>query len=253
VLIEQGDLVIITRGAEHSLFCDPKTEPDVLELDTVLEQSGFDGKGALVIGEVGKDHETQLVCGHFAFASDLTHPLIEALPPLIHIRNYGETSGQWMESTLRIIGAEAGRDALGGDVIALKLSEIIFAQALRDYLRNNEADQPVLAGFNDPKIARVLQAMHQTPARQWTVDDLAKVGGLSRTSFASRFGRLMDMTPMAYITLWRMQIAARLLRTTDEPIIQVAEQVGYGSEAAFGRVFKKHQNVAPATFRRLAG
>ncbi len=253
ILLEQGDLIIITRGAEHSLFCDPKTEPEVLELDTVLERSGFDGTGALVIGELGTNHETQLVCGHFAFASDLTHPLIEALPAFIHIKNYGESSGQWMESTLRIIGAEAGRAELGGDVIALKLSEIIFAQALRDYLRNNTEQQPILAGFNDPKIARVLQAVHQAPATPWTVDDLAKVAGLSRTSFAALFGKLMDMTPMAYVTLWRMQIAARLLRTTEEPIIQVAEQVGYSSEASFGRVFKKYQNVGPGTFRRAAG
>ena len=250
VFLEQGDLLIITRGAGHVLYCDPKTEHQATHVEQVVADSGFDGTGALVIGELGTDHETQLVCGHFSFAPDLNHPLIDALPAFIHIRNYGEVSGHWMENTLRVIGTEAGTNQLGSDLIALKLSEIIFAQALRAYLSTADKDLPVLAGFTDPKIAQVLHAMHRAPEKQWSVDELAKVAGLSRTSFAQLFLKLMSMTPMAYFTHWRMQIAAHKLRTTDESIINIAEEVGYGSEAAFGRVFKKYQQLAPATFRR---
>ncbi len=250
VLLEQGDLLIITRGASHALYCDPKTEHQAVQLEQVVEESGFDGTGALVIGELGSDHETQLVCGHFAFAAELTHPLVEALPAYIHIRNYGETSGAWMESTLRLIGTEAGQDRLGGDLIALKVSEIIFAQALRTYLNAEGSNQLVLAGFRDPGIARVLTAIHAAPSKNWTVEDLAKVGGLSRTSFAARFLKFMGMTPMAYFTHWRMQIAADKLRRTNDPIIKIAEEVGYGSEAAFGRVFKKYLQLSPVSFRR---
>lgn len=250
VLLDQGDLIIIPRGASHTLFCDPTTENQAVQLDRVVEEAGFTGNGTLVYGEFGTNHETQLVCGHFAFDKDANHPLIDALPPYIHIRNYGESSGNWLENTLRVIGAEAGRGGMGGDLIALKLSEIIFAQALRTYLETASEHRPVLAGFSDLSIARVLQAVHEDPSHAWTLDNLAETAGMSRTAFAVRFSDRMAMTPLAYITLWRMQLARRMLADTTAPIIEVAERAGYQSEAAFGRVFKKQFDVAPATYRR---
>lgn len=250
VMLEQGDLIIITRGATHTLFCDPTTEDQAVMLDQVVEESEYAGSGTLIYGDLGTSHETQLVCGHFSFASSASHLLIDALPSHIHIRNYGEMSGRWMESTLRVIGTEAGRDQMGGDLIALKMSEIIFAQALRAYLNDEGADRPVMAGFTDPNIARVLTAIHKDPAFPWTLDSLSKIAGLSRTSFATRFVKCMTVTPMGYITEWRMQIASQRLMNTDDPIIKIAEDVGYQSEAAFGRVFKKHHQTAPAAYRR---
>ncbi len=250
VLLEQGDLIIITRGASHTLFCDPKTEHTARLLDTVIEDSGFSGSGTLVYGEAGSNHETQLVCGHFAFDKNTNHPLIDALPPYIHIRNYGEPAGRWMESTLNVIGAEAGREQMGGDLIALKLSEIIFAQALRSYLCSDGAERPVLAGFSDRNISRALSAFHKNPVIRWTLEDLAKIAGMSRTSFATKFTRLVSMTPGSYITHWRMQVARQVLSESDTPIIEIAEEAGYQSEAAFSRVFKKHFDMPPATYRR---
>lgn len=253
VKLEQGDLVIITRGASHTLYCDPTTEKQALMLDRVVEQSGFTGSGTLVYGDTGTDHETQLVCGHFAFDGQANHPLIEALPPFIHIENYGQESGRWMEATLRVIGSEAGREQLGSDLIAMKMSEIIFAQALRSHLNTAGSDQPVLAGFADRQIARALKAVHDTPSHPWTLQELAGIAGMSRTSFAARFSKTLSMSPLAYITHWRMQLAKRALETTDAAIISIAEQVGYQSEAAFGRVFKKHSGTGPAAYRRDAG
>ena len=194
--LEQGDLVIITRGTAHTLYCDPTTENLAVQLDQVVEQSGFTGSGALVYGEPGTHHETQLVCGHFAFDANANHLLIDALPSYIHIKNYGEMAGSWMEATLRVIGSEAGRGQMGGDLIALKLSEIIFAQALRCYLNSQGADRPVIAGFADPKIAQALTAIHKEPAHPWTLDDLARIAGMSRTSFATRFSQRMTTTPL---------------------------------------------------------
>ena len=252
VLLEQGDLVIIMRGAAHTLYCDPKTENQAVMLDKVVEESGFTGTGALVYGEFGTNHETQLICGHFAFGKDASHLLIDALPSHIHIRNYGATSGAWMENTLKVIGNEAGRDNMGSDLIALKLSEIIFAQALRTYLEEVEPDVPVLAGFADPNIARVLTSVHKDPGHHWALDSLAEIAGMSRTAFAMRFSQCMGITPLGYITDWRMQIALQQLATTNDPIIAIAENAGYGSEAAFSRAFKKHHMKAPATYRRSA-
>jgi len=250
VLLDQGDLIIITRGATHTLFCDPITEGAALTVDQVVEKSGFTGRGTLVYGEPGTNFETQLVCGHFSFDENARHPLIEALPPHLLIKDYGETAGPWMENTLRVIGAEAGRERMGSDLIALKMSEIIFAQALRTYLIDEGADKPVLAGFSDPAIAAALGAIHEAPGRAWTLNDLARIAGMSRTAFAGRFGQLLGMTPMTYITDWRMQIARQMLADTGTPIIDIAEETGYQSEAAFGRVFKKHFGTPPATYRR---
>lgn len=250
VLLEQGDLIIITAGAGHTLYCDPKTEDMAVKLDEVVQQSGFTGTGTLVYGDYGTNHETQLVCGHFNFDQDAHHPLINALPPHIHIKNYGETAGSWMEATLKVIGAEACRDDMGSDLIGLKMSEIIFAQALRSYLNSDGADTPVLAGFCDPPIARVLQAVHQDPGFAWNLEELTGIAGMSRTSFVNRFSERMSTTPLNYITRWRMQVARQLLAETAAPIIDVAERAGYNSEAAFGRVFKKHFDIAPAAYRR---
>lgn len=250
VLLEQGDLIIITRGASHTLYCDPNTESQALTLDEMVEKSGFTGTGALVYGEQGTNHETQLVCGHFAFDKNTNHPLIDALPAYIHIRNYAEANGHWMESTLKIIGIEAGIERMGGDLIALKLSEIIFTQALRTYLNSKGARKPVFVGFSDPNINRCLKAFHVDPSINWTVDKLANAAGMSRTSFATKFAKYMETTPLAYITHWRMQIAKQLLSNSKTPIIEIAEQIGYQSEAAFGRLFKKHMHVPPATYRR---
>jgi len=253
VTLEQGDLIIIMRGATHVLYCDPTTENQAVKLDRVVEESGYNGSGALVYGgERGTHHETQLVCGHFSFAKNVSHMLIDALPSYIHIRNYGETSGRWMENTLRVIGNEVGRAEMGGDLIGLKMSEIIFAQALRDYLNTEGADRPVLSGFSNPNIARALTAVHNDPAYPWTLGQLATIAGLSRTSFAMKFVKCMLVTPMNYITNWRMQVASQKLLKTDDPIIKIAEEVGYQSEAAFGRVFKKYHRTAPATYRRQA-
>jgi len=250
VPLEQGDLIIITRGAAHTLFCDPTTESDALTLDRVVEESGFTGKGTLVHGVPGTNHETQLVCGHFAFENDTSHPLIDALPSYIHIKDYGQDAGSWMQSTLQVIGQEAGRDRVGSDLIALKLSEIIFIQALRAYLHAEGANKPILAGFSDRQISKALDAFHNDPNSQWPLAALARVAGMSRTSFAIKFSRLLSMTPGNYITQWRMQLARRLLAESDAPIIEVAEKAGYQSEAAFSRVFKKHFALPPATYRR---
>ena len=143
-----------------------------------------------------------------------------------------------------------GNDKMGSDLIALKMSEIIYAQALRTYLNTEGKHHPVLAGFADQRIIRALKAIHADPAYPWTLESLSSHAGLSRTSFATKFATYLAVTPLNYITQWRMQIARQLLITSNDPIIKVAENTGYQSEAAFGRVFKKYFDIGPATFRR---
>jgi AraC family transcriptional regulator, activator of mtrCDE len=252
VLLQQGDLLIITRGAGHTLFCDPKSENQAVHLDRVVEESGFRGEGTFVVGETGTNHETQLVCGHFAFDRNANDFFIDSLPASIHIKNYGETAGSWMEATLRFIGNEAGQASMGSSFIALKLSEIIFTQALRTYIVQEGLGVPVLAAFAEPGIARALTAFHKSPGNPWTLEQLAKIAGMSRTAFANRFSKCMTTTPLGYITRWRMELARQQLEGSNEGLIAIAERVGYHSESAFSRIFKKHYNQAPAAYRQAS-
>lgn len=248
VLLEQGDLIIIPHGARH-ILSDP-VEVDALTVDEVVAKSSFNGSGALVYGSLEPSHATQFVCGHFAFDEDVNHPLIDSLPAFIRIREQAGVSNIWLDSTLKVIGAETGRGGLGSDLIALKLSEIILAQAIRTFLDNEGKDMKVFAAFADPAISRALEALHRAPTPNWTLKEMAREAGMSRTLFAAKFSKLMMMTPLGYLTAWRIQSARRLLLETDAPIIEVAEQSGYSSEASFGRVFKRRFNVPPARYRR---
>lgn len=248
--LAQGDLIIIPHGASHNLYCGHDPERTVMPLDRVLEQSGFDGTGVLVHGGNEPQSETQLICGHFSFDPHSKHVLLDRLPPCIHIKNYGEQAGRWMEATLRVIGEEAGGQKMGGDLIALKMSEAILAQAIRSYMESDDACVRGLSGFSDKSISRSLDAFHRAPSEAWTVDQLAQVAGMSRTSFAVLFQNLMKLTPMDYVTKWRMEVAKRVLRKGSASLTDAAESAGYASDSAFTRAFKKETGMTPAGFRK---
>ncbi|MCW3784725.1 AraC family transcriptional regulator [Defluviimonas salinarum] len=250
VILGQGDLVIIPHGAAHVLSCRHTGPDDALPLDDILTRSGFPGHGTLVWGGDESSRDTQLICGHFALAEGSRHLLFERLPPFIHLRGYGEEAGPWLEATLKVIGAEAGGTRLGGDLIALKMSEAIFAQAIRAHIEQSAAGEDGVAGFADPQLARALVAFHRAPAADWTVAGMAREAGLSRTGFAARFAALLGVTPMAYITSWRMQIAREALSARGLSVAEAAEISGYASESAFSRVFKKEIGASPAAFRQ---
>lgn len=248
LFLEQGDLVIITRGASHML-----SEPQdavISSLDTVVEDAGFNGRGALVVGSPENGHETQLICGHFAFDPGARHVLLDSLPDYVHVKDYGKASPDWLDNTLKMIGSELGHEKLGGDLIAVKLSEIIFTQAIRYYIENEGKSRIGLAGFADSHIRTALVALHERPGDAWSVEKLAKIAGMSRTSFSNRFSELIGNTPLNYLIDWRMQIARQMLIDTEYPIIDIALKTGYQSEAAFGRIFKRYFDVPPAGFRR---
>ena len=235
VAFEQGDLVIIPHGSAHDLYCGHDPERTVMPLDVVLEKSGFDGSGVLVYGGAEPQSETQLICGHFSFEPNARHILMERLPPLIHLTNYGEEAGRWMEATLRVIGEEAGGRKMGGDLIALKMSEAILAQAIRSFIESSAAQDWALGAFSDKNLARAMDAFHKAPAQRWTVELLASAAGMSRTGFAVQFQKLMLMSPMEYVTSWRMEIAKTVLGQGGTSLTDAAESAGYASDSAFTR------------------
>ncbi len=250
VFLAQGDLIIIPHGAQHDLYCGFEPENTILPLDTVLERSGYNGSDVLVYGGDEPQSETQLICGHFSFEKRARHVLIDRLPPFIHLTNYGEAAGKWMEATLRVIGDEAGGQRMGGDLIALKMSEVIFAQAIRSFLESSDAAEWSLGAFSDANLQRALDRFHKEPEKVWTVEALAQSAGMSRTGFAVLFQKKMAMTPMQYVTSWRIEIAKALLSNPANSLTDAAEGAGYASDSAFSRVFKKETGLTPAGFRR---
>ena len=251
VHLRQGDLVLIPHGASHTLTCRLTNPDEAPPLDDVLQKSGYDGNGLLVYGGLEPAHHTQLICGHFSIAPGSKHLLFDRLPSIIHVNDYGPDVGDWLETTLRLIGSEAGQSRLGGDIIALKISEAIFAQAIRRCIEGAGDDTAQLSGFADVNISRALNAFHRAPARQWTVDQLAQEAALSRTSFAVRFSEKLGLTPMQYVTSWRVQLARDALLAQNASVAEAADQAGYSSEAAFSRVFKKEMGLSPAKYREL--
>ncbi|MEE8294459.1 MAG: AraC family transcriptional regulator [Sphingomonadales bacterium] len=247
--LEQGDLIIFPHGASHTLRGQRGARIDTL--DHVVEESGFTGKGVLVYGgnEI-PESEVQLICGHLAFGENADHPLLGELPPYIHLKKGDEISNTWLDVTLKMLGSVAGRAQPGSDLIATKLAEIIFTQTVRSFLTSKEANRLVFRGLKDPQISRLLGELHKNYKATWSLEEMARVAGMSRTVFAERFKELMGMTPMQYLTNWRMQKARQRLTESKEPVIRVAEESGYQSEAAFARAFKQYFDVGPATYRK---
>lgn len=249
--LAKGDLILIPHGQSHVLNCRHSGPEDALPLDDVIERSGYDGSGVLVFGGDEPDMETQLICGHFSLAHGSRHLLFDRLPSSILIRDYGTEAGDWLETTLRVIGSETASGKFGADLISLKLSEAIFAQAIRRYIADVAGTGGPLSGFADSHLSRALTAFHRDPVAAWSVATLAREAALSRTSFSLRFSEKLGIPPMQYVTSWRMQIARNALAGQGASVAEAADLCGYASEAAFSRAFKKELGLPPSTFRSM--
>lgn len=243
--LSRGDLALVPHGEQHLLQDLPETP--VVDLDEAQEASNYQGRGAFKWGEDGDC--CRLVCGHFEFDKEAAHPLLHALPALIHVKATPTYNFRWIDQIMRFIGEETHSERPGSELIAHRLSEILFVQVLRHYAESESAAVPVLAGITDPRQSRALHAMHTRLDHPWTVEELANEAAMSRTAFATEFAALIGMTPMKYLTAQRMGEASRLLRA-GESVATIAQRVGYRSEAAFARKFKDHYGVGPGAYRR---
>ncbi|MFO1150745.1 MAG: AraC family transcriptional regulator [Alsobacter sp.] len=192
---------------------------------------------------------THLICGYLGCDSKPFNPVLRCLPKLLHLKA-DETGGTSMQ-LLRMAVAESATPRAGGETVLSKIAELMFVDAVRRYadsLPGNASSW--LAGLRDPQIGTALAFIHASPAEAWTVDELARRVALSRSVFAERFSHFMGESPMHYLAKWRMQLAARLLEQKGKGIAQVAAQVGYESEQAFNRAFKKFVGAPPGAWRR---
>lgn len=247
VCLEEGDFLIIPHGVQHDLKDAPDSEADDLQAD---DSGRFDSDGNYLAGDHSSGQLTHLVCGHFEFSEGFRHPLIEQLPPYIHISRQAAEKHPWFSQLLITMAHEASENSIGHSEVLKRMSEILFIHTIRMWNENNPEAETFLTAVKNPQISRCLAAFHSEPNRHWTVDELAGEAGMSRTSFNEKFADLTGYTPMNYVTLWRIQKAQRLLLENEGSVDWIAQEVGYESVAAFSRTFKKIAGQGPGAFRR---
>ena len=241
-----GDLVMVPRGSGHVLSDD--AEQAARPLSEVLDSSGFDGDGPLVYG--GGGERTVLVCGHFGFSPRVTHPFLETLPPVLHLRRDEGPDYSWVERMLAFTEHESRTRPTGWQGVVERLSQVLFVYVLRAHLEQGEGDLGALAALSDPQLAAAMTCIHDSPATDWTLDTLAQKAGLSRSAFVRRFSSVCGVAPMKYLARWRMAWSRHLLARSSLTVGEIAARVGYASEAAFGRAFRDHFQEPPGAFRR---
>ncbi len=255
VALSAGDLVALPHGHEHVLS--DASGAQLTPLDSVVScgnnGSRSNDAGTRRIG--GSGAQTILVSGRISFEDRRNNPLLAVLPPVIPLLGEAGRSVPWLESTLQFIACEASSGRPGAQTVISRLADILFIQIVRGHLAQlNEANNVPgwLGALSEPQIGAALSLVHQRPEQSWTVASLAQRVGMSRSAFASRFTRLVGEPPLHYVTRWRMQKAAGLLREGRATLAEIAEQVGYESETAFSKAFKRAVGSSPGAYRRTA-
>jgi AraC-like DNA-binding protein len=246
VLLSAGDIVMVPHGDHHVLGngAGVSAVNDSEQLRDVIAQ----GLNVLRMG--GGGEITRFVCGYMACDPELSKTFLAGLPPLFKVSIRNDASGRWLENSIRFSVNEAGAPRPGSEAVLAKLAEVLFVETLRGYIAKLPAEQTGwLAGARDAEVGKTLALMHRNPEEPWTLATLAQRAGLSRSVLAERFRHYLKETPMAYLTRWRLQMGAQMLSSTNYSVAQVAAEVGYESEAAFNRAFKREFDSPPARFR----
>ena len=247
LIIGAGEVVLLPRNDLHLMGSDLSLPP-VAGSDIIQPPKGG---GLFSIHHGGAGGRTRMICGFLGCTGAERNPVISTLPPLLKLSVEQSGAAEWIRSTFQYAAEEVSAGRPGSETVLAKLSELLFVEAVRRYAEALPDGQTGwLAGLREPYVARALALLHHDITRRWTVDDLGREVGLSRSALADRFIRLIGVPPMHYLANWRMQVATQKLRNTSASLTQIAEIVGYDSEAAFSRAFKKAFGAAPATWRR---
>jgi AraC-like DNA-binding protein len=248
VRLEAGDIVVFPHGDSNILSSAPSAQadpnPDIkryvglreLPLPIALSIQG------------GGSEEAKFICGFLGCDARPFNPLLSSLPRLIHWKGAGDTA---LRSIVELALAESTAPKAGSNTVLSRLAEVLFVEVVRRYLTTLPSEAlGWFAGFRDENVGRALQKIHERPSHDWSLDELAREAGVSRSLLAARFAHYVGTPPMQYLGQWRIQLAASLLRTTQSSLAEIAERVGYGSEAALSRAFKRSLGVPPADYRR---
>jgi len=266
-LMESGDVVVFPRGDQHTMRSHGAATPS--PLSSIFSPGQHDEPPQLSYGGGGRT--SRFVCGYLNCDQRFS-PLVDALPTMLLVRSRDEYSsieavdtrgmlpdvvpqgsGTWLGTTLKFTVNEARAARPGNAAILGRLTELMFVEILREYMQRLPASQGGwLSGVNDPYVGKALRLMHEDPVRDWTVDELAREAAVSRSVLAQRFTELVGEAPMRYLAGWRMQLAKQMMRDGAGNIQDIATRVGYESEAAFSRAFKRATGSPPTAWRREA-
>jgi len=256
--LEAGDVIVFTRGDLHVLSSSPGMRADPEADDSLAALVGRRLPIRLDIGNEGPV-SAKFVCGFLACDAQPFNPLLDNLPPIIRVsgrpnRDEPGSDADWLAQFVRLAIAESGDKRAGGESVLARLSELMFIEVVRRHLASlAPAQAGWLAGLRDPFVGKALTLLHARPAHDWTIEELGRGVGLSRSVLAERFADLVGVPPMLYLAKWRMQIAAGMHSAGNATMAAIAAEIGYGSEAAFSRAFKKLVGQPPSAWRRRGG
>ena len=252
VRLEAGDVLVLPHGDPYVMSIDGTMRggPGPADVLTFMRQMST-GDLPFTVCEGGeRGDRMHLVCGFLGCDVRPFNPLLTALPRLLHVRRASGAADDSLDRLIEFTLVESREKRAGGECVRLRLSELMFVEVVRRYLQALPLEQPGwLAGLRDETVGRALALLHERPAQAWTLEALAREAGLSRSALADRFTHFVGQPSMQYLTRWRLQLAARLLADGTSKVSTVALEVGYDSEAAFSRAFKKATGVPPATWR----
>jgi AraC-like DNA-binding protein len=248
-LLRPGDFALVPHGEGHVLRSEAgASAPHILDLERELVSDRYE-----LLRHGGGGEGSILICGAVRFDHPAARNLVGILPPAIHLETAGSDELDWMQSTLRLMAAEAKTLRPGGEAVITRLADVLVVQAIRAWLETDPAARTGwLGALQDKQVGRALTMIHRDPARAWSVGSLAHELAMSRSAFAARFTELVGEPVMHYVARWRMQVALGSLRDEGTTVAEVAGRLGYSSEAAFSRAFKRVLGVAPGSVRRAA-
>jgi AraC-like DNA-binding protein len=242
-------MALVTHGAGHWLRSEPEAPaPGILDLEREEVSERYE-----VLRHGGGGAPTRLVCGAIRFDHPAARNLVANLPEVIRIESVAGPEMDWMHGTLGLIAAETRQPRPGGEAVITRLSDVLVIQAIRAWIESDTSTETGWIGaLRDPHIGRALSLIHGDPAREWTVASLADELAMSRSAFAARFTELVGEPVMQYVTRWRMQVAINSLQEDGATVAELAAKLGYRSEAAFARAFKRVIGKAPGAVKREA-
>src|SRR5262245_21938306 len=247
VELSPGDIVVFPHGDSHYLSAGPRTKP--VESAALLQRIATGDLSPMQAG--GGGAITRFVCGYLTLDPLLCGPILESLPPILKVNVRTDHAGRWLEQSILHLLEEAASNRAGSDAMLAKLSEALFVDTVRRHvagLPNHSTGW--LAGARDPVVGKSLALLHKRPEHPWTIVELATTVGVSRSALVERFTRYLSSPPMTYLTGWRLRLAAQALTSSPKAVADIAAAVGYESEAAFNRAFKRAFGVPPAQYRR---
>ncbi|HEY2903152.1 MAG TPA: AraC family transcriptional regulator [Polyangia bacterium] len=248
VRLEAGDVIVFPQGDPHVLSSAPGMR--LLADHELLANLRPSALPVAIKKDGGGSERVQITCGFLGCDARPFNPLLSSLPRVLHVRGLPSAAGVLGE-LVKVAVTESEAKRAGSDAVLARISELLFVEAVRHHLTTLPSDAlGWLAGLRDQAVGRVLEKLHHRPAHAWSLDELGRESGMSRSVLAERFTKFVGVAPMQYLAQWRMQLGATLLSTTSMSLAEVAERVGYGSEAAFSKAYKRGVGVAPAEWRR---